>query len=301
MPQISAIIPAYNRAHLVGRAVSSALEQTMPPNEIIVVDDGSTDETREVVERFGDEVRYIFQPNAGASAARNKGVNAASGEWLAFLDSDDVWMRDYLERISAAIETTSGFADTYFADLSDEGRSETVWERSGFAIDSAFELSADPSEWFLRPLQPMTTQATVIRRASYLEVGGQRPEILCREDTHLFFLLGFSGPSCAVQGVGAILGASGKERLTAAHAAETLSYCQHTIMLYRDVIHGHRGHLPTRHRRELRRRLARAYWQEGLLKMKDGSIATPLPLLRAAFLSPQLMAEKLRAAFALLT
>ncbi|MEW5943853.1 MAG: glycosyltransferase [Pseudomonadota bacterium] len=95
-PVFSVIIPAYNCASTIGRAIESVLGQTCPPAEVIVVDDGSTDATREVVAGFGDRVRYLRQANAGVSAARNAGARAATGDWLAFLDADDWYYPDRL-------------------------------------------------------------------------------------------------------------------------------------------------------------------------------------------------------------
>ncbi|HOQ05716.1 MAG TPA: glycosyltransferase family 2 protein [Anaerohalosphaeraceae bacterium] len=93
---ISAVIPAYNSEAFIRRAVESVLAQTLPPQEIIIVDDGSTDGTRQAVQSCGGIVRYIRQDNQGASAARNAGIRAASGEWIAFLDADDEWLPDRL-------------------------------------------------------------------------------------------------------------------------------------------------------------------------------------------------------------
>jgi len=92
-PVVSVIIPTYNRAQFISEAVESALaDRDAVDLEVIVVDDGSTDETSEVVSAFGDAVRYLHQANAGASSARNAGIRAARGKWVALLDSDDVWM-----------------------------------------------------------------------------------------------------------------------------------------------------------------------------------------------------------------
>ncbi|CAH1087182.1 glycosyltransferase family 2 protein [Candidatus Nitrotoga sp. 1052] len=95
-PRFSVIIPAYNAAATLARALDSVLAQTWPAHEIIVVDDGSSDATAAVVAAYGDKVRYLYQYNAGVSAARNAGAQAASGDWLAFLDADD-WY--YLNRL----------------------------------------------------------------------------------------------------------------------------------------------------------------------------------------------------------
>lgn len=88
---VSVIVPTYNRAHCVGRAIRSALEQTYAHVEVIVVDDGSTDGTADVVAGCGPRVTYVRQANGGVAAARNAGLRAATGEFVAFLDSDDWW------------------------------------------------------------------------------------------------------------------------------------------------------------------------------------------------------------------
>jgi glycosyltransferase involved in cell wall biosynthesis len=95
---ISAIIPAYNASAYVGRAIESALAQTCPPLEILVIDDGSSDNIAEVVAPYGPPVRLLRQTNGGPGAARNRGAREAQGGWLAFLDADDTWMPHKLER-----------------------------------------------------------------------------------------------------------------------------------------------------------------------------------------------------------
>jgi hypothetical protein len=95
-PLVSVVVPTYDRAALVGEAIASALAQDIDDLEVVVVDDGSTDGTREVVSRFDSRVRYLRQRNRGAAAARNLGVAAARGRYVAFLDSDDVWVPEKL-------------------------------------------------------------------------------------------------------------------------------------------------------------------------------------------------------------
>lgn len=94
--KITAVIPAYNAEKTVARAIESVLAQTRPADEIIVVDDGSADHTSHVVQSFGDKVTLIRQENAGASVARNTGIEAARGDWIAFLDCDDEWLPEKL-------------------------------------------------------------------------------------------------------------------------------------------------------------------------------------------------------------
>src|SRR4051812_17628622 len=115
--RISAVIPTYNRAKTLARAINSILAQTFPLSEILVVDDGSTDDTRRVVESYGDRVRYFNQANAGVASARNRLVDEARFNWIAFLDSDDYWLPDHLRRMADAIESTQGEAALYFSDV----------------------------------------------------------------------------------------------------------------------------------------------------------------------------------------
>ncbi len=97
-PAISVVIPAFNRRELLPRAINTVLKQTRQPQEIIVVDDGSTDGTAEMVGQDFSLVHLVVQKNRGVSAARNAGINRATGDWLAFLDSDDAWQPQKLER-----------------------------------------------------------------------------------------------------------------------------------------------------------------------------------------------------------
>ncbi len=103
---ISVVIPTYNRAHRIKRSALSVLNQTYKNIELIIVDDGSTDNTEDVVKTIDDErVVYIKQTNQGACAARNNGIDHAKGEFIAFQDSDDVWCPEYLERCWQIIAT----------------------------------------------------------------------------------------------------------------------------------------------------------------------------------------------------
>lgn len=96
-PTVSIVIPTYNRAGLISRAIISALVQVMAGDEVIVVDDGSKDRTPAIVASFGPQVRYIPVPNGGAGRARNIGIDHAQGELIAFLDSDDEWFPGKLD------------------------------------------------------------------------------------------------------------------------------------------------------------------------------------------------------------
>ena len=108
---VSIIIPTYNRAHLVHEAIDSVLAQDVEncSMEILVVDDGSTDDTRHVVQRYGSRVKYLHQSNHGAGVARNRGIEEATGEWVAFLDSDDRWLPHKLSLQFRVLRALPGF------------------------------------------------------------------------------------------------------------------------------------------------------------------------------------------------
>jgi glycosyltransferase involved in cell wall biosynthesis len=102
---VSVIIPVYNCQAYLAEAIDSVLSQTCPPGEIIVVDDGSSDDSRDVAMRYSGQVRYVHQENQGIGAARNRGVDLAAGDLLAFLDADDVWLPNKLAIQMAAFES----------------------------------------------------------------------------------------------------------------------------------------------------------------------------------------------------
>ena len=114
MPRVSVIIPTYNCERFIGRTINSALAQTYRDFELIVVDDGSTDGTQSLVAGYGDAVHYVYQSNQGASAARNSALSRAGGEFIAYLDSDDLWSP---EKLACQVEyldahPTCGFVHT---------------------------------------------------------------------------------------------------------------------------------------------------------------------------------------------
>lgn len=118
-PIVSVIIPTYNRAHLLGRAVGSIINQTYRDFELIIVDDGSTDNTRDVVESVNDNrIKYIrLDRNKGAAAARNAGIEVVKGEFIAFQDSDDEWLREKLEKQMQAFENCPQHVGVVYSDM----------------------------------------------------------------------------------------------------------------------------------------------------------------------------------------
>ncbi|MDZ7362471.1 MAG: glycosyltransferase [candidate division KSB1 bacterium] len=125
-PLVSVIIPTFNRADFLREAIDSVLAQTEKDFELIVVDDGSTDHTKEMLAAYGEPIHYLFQPNAGASAARNRGIRRARGRFIAFLDSDDLWQP---KKLSRQIEWMAAHPDIMLC-YTDE-----IWIRRGVRVN----------------------------------------------------------------------------------------------------------------------------------------------------------------------
>ena len=178
---VSVVIPTFNRCSLVQQAIDSALAQTYPDIEIIVVDDGSTDETPRIIPaKYGDQIRYIWQENAGLSAARNHGLRLAQGEYVAFLDSDDLWLPEKLRRQVAEMEkhpeAGAVLTQARYIDI------------NGKVLNGRYviggKISPDDLTWqkqIFRAL-PCGGSTALIRRDAFLKMGGFREDIHYGED-----------------------------------------------------------------------------------------------------------------------
>jgi glycosyltransferase involved in cell wall biosynthesis len=215
---ISAIIPTYNRPALLKRAIQSVLEQTLPPRELIVVDDGSTDDTEAFVRgTYGDKVRYIRQENAGTGAARNRGAREARGEWLSFLDHDDEWLTRRLELHSAAVAADPQAALVY-------SNFYVVGHRRG---ERRMVEPPPPEALYpgLRLHNVIPTPAMSIRRDIFLSLGGFNEALRgsC-EDWDLLIRVTRRYPAARV-----------REPLLIAHEQESSQSRRHLTMLEREL------------------------------------------------------------------
>jgi hypothetical protein len=182
---ISVVIPVYNEAAVLPRALTSVFAQTVAPAEIIVVDDGSTDDSAAIARTFGERVRLVQQSNAGVSAARNRGIAECRSELVAFLDADDEWLPEFLENMLRLVHVhpdCSMYCARYtrrFADGADvpcviRGLPDNSPRWSGVLPDYFRIASAsDP---------PVCSSAVVVRRELLLAVGGFPAGIAVGED-----------------------------------------------------------------------------------------------------------------------
>lgn len=188
-PKVSVIIPTYNRSHVLGRAVRSVLNQTYQDFELIVVDDGSSDATVEVVSGFADpRIRYLrHEENRGAAAARNSGIKAARGEYIAFLDSDDEWFPEKLQKqveAFAKLPPRVGMVYTDLWKIGDDGvrrywRASRILPDDGLVYD---HLLADR-------LTGISLPSVVVRKECFTKVGMFDEEFPRLIDRELFMRL----------------------------------------------------------------------------------------------------------------
>jgi glycosyltransferase involved in cell wall biosynthesis len=199
-PLVSVVIPAYNRLPFLQHAVSSVIAQTYTNWELLVVDDGSTDGTKEVIQSLGNKRIHVFSvPHCGNIAVlRNAGVAAGSGEWIAFLDSDDIWVPEKLELQLLALQQQQG-----------------LWGYGGFELmdEKGRPISNRPAEyvafsgWITKEL--LTNKASVsigslmVKRKLFEELDGfdSNPELIFREDYELALRLSLKAKATAVPGL----------------------------------------------------------------------------------------------------
>ncbi len=164
MTSVSVIIPTYNRAAVLPRALDSVLAQTHAAGEIIVIDDGSADETPHIMERDYGMVDYYYRENRGVSAARNSGIRKAAGEWLAFLDSDDEWLPNKLQM---QVQRINGQPDCRII------HNEEIWIRDGARVNPMHRHRKYGGMIFEHclPLCVISPSAVVIHRSVFDKVG----------------------------------------------------------------------------------------------------------------------------------
>lgn len=180
--RISAVIPSYNRGHSLIRALDSVYAQTSPVDEVILVDDGSTDGSQKRVSERFPHVRIIRQPNRGVSAARNLGIGAARCEWIALLDSDDCWLPNKIRRVRETAQRNS--EEILF-------HSDEIWIRNGVRVNPMRKHRKYGGWIFERclPLCAISPSATVVSKAVLEDLGSFDETLPACEDYDLWLRL----------------------------------------------------------------------------------------------------------------
>jgi glycosyltransferase involved in cell wall biosynthesis len=172
---ISVIIPSFNRAHTLPRALDSVFAQSYAPQEVIVIDDGSTDGTRTMIETRYPQCTYLTQSNLGVSQARNVGIEHANGEWLALLDSDDSWLPDKLQK---QMERLAASPDVRLC------HTDEIWIRNGVRVNQMHKHAKHGGYIFQHclPLCAVSPSAALLHRSLFEEFGLFDPELPACED-----------------------------------------------------------------------------------------------------------------------
>lgn len=188
MSDIDVIIPTRDRAGLIARAVESVLAQSLRPANVIVVDDGSVDDTPHVLKQFGGEIKVVTTLGLGVSAARNNGVRHARSSWIAFLDSDDRWEPQKLERQWVALkEATYPYRWSH---------TDEVWIRNGRRVNP-MKKHQKPEGWVFEPslkLCCVSPSSVLLERAFFEELGGFDERLPACEDYALWLLMAYREP-----------------------------------------------------------------------------------------------------------
>jgi glycosyltransferase involved in cell wall biosynthesis len=206
IPRVSVIIPTYNRSEKVQKSVESALAQSFTDFEVIVVDDGSTDDTEQALNRvFGDHIRYYFQANQGASVARNRGIKEAKGEWVAFLDSDDLWEREKLECQLAALDRFGTKCNACYTDVRFYNHSETrtmfQLAESSYSHQDAMGINSEALRLLVKPGgagMVVCLSSLLVRKAAIETSGNFNSRLLYSQDSEFMFRLALKTGFCYV-------------------------------------------------------------------------------------------------------
>jgi GT2 family glycosyltransferase len=186
-PQISVIIPTFNRAWSLGRAVDSVLSQTLAPAEIIVVDDGSTDDTKKVLTAYGNRVTVLTQTNAGVSSARNMGIRHSTKEFVALLDSDDEWKP---EKLACQAAFFLAHPDVLIC------QTQEIWIRNGVRVNP-MNKHRKPSGMIFEPslhLCLVSPSAVMIKKTLFERKGMFRPDFPVCEDYEFWLRVSVDTP-----------------------------------------------------------------------------------------------------------
>ena len=193
---ISVVIPTFNREDLIKDAINTVLEQVYQNFEIIIIDDGSTDNTSEVVKSFDDaRIKYIYQENAGISKARNKGIEDASGEYIAFLDSDDLWHPEKLEKQVSVLDkdpdvdllSNNSQYMTFQNDIIEIKKNYVKSQKENISL-----ILLDPDKVFTG------TPTLLVRKTIFEKVGLFDETVTFCEDWDLFFRIALVGKICHI-------------------------------------------------------------------------------------------------------
>jgi glycosyltransferase involved in cell wall biosynthesis len=261
-PKISVVIPTYNNAALLCETLDGVRGQTFKDFEVIVVDDGSTDNTAEVVRKYDPNVRYLHQPNQGPAAARNKGASLAQGEFIAFCDHDDIWNQRHLEGLLKCFSDHPSAAMCFDdAELFGDGMTKGATHIDKKVLQSMIGTKVP----ILRVWHCWVASMSVVmvRKAVFEQLGGLHPGIWGLDDLHFYLRLAAGHEVRFVDYIGCKK-RGGVDNLLSRTALAGLIRC------LEDLKENHPDVARAVGPRRLRRRLARCYRKTGEAHLKSG-------------------------------
>ncbi|MGE0267433.1 MAG: glycosyltransferase family 2 protein [Candidatus Omnitrophota bacterium] len=245
-PLVSIVTPTFNRSRFIDRLVKNVLAQTYQDFELVLVDDGSTDNTRELVDRWIKEnpgrIQYVYQPNQGSGAARNNGIKQAKGKYIAFLDSDDEWTPDYLDKIMTVLEkgefqwTVTGARRI---DIGKDGRElDTKLIRCHLQeFSHFFKRELNVYEALLTGNVVGETSRIAVLKQALLAVGGFRDHLKLSQDYELWLRLAKAGYKLFITDEPLVLYRKSVDSVTKTRLVEGLRYGFEIICEYsRDAV-----------------------------------------------------------------
>jgi glycosyltransferase involved in cell wall biosynthesis len=185
---ISVVIPLYNKAHTIVHTIQTVIKQTYDNYELIIIDDGSTDNSVQLIkDNFSDtRIRIIQQENAGVSVARNRGVQEAKGEWIAFLDADDEWLPQYLQTLTSALIR---YPDAEMIGCASFYKDFQTNKYSCNAIIDRYYKKIIKINYFMNPDKMTHIGATILKKNVFLQIGGFNTSLRINEDLLLLALI----------------------------------------------------------------------------------------------------------------
>ena len=252
-PLVSVIIPTYNRSNVIHKAIESVLQQTYKNLELIVVDDGSTDNTSDTLASYKDKLTVIHQNNAGPSAARNRGVESSRGQIIAFQDSDDLWLPtkierqvDIMQKLDKSVPCCLCNAIVHFPD----GRKKTSFDlapiKPSYSVGIWKNVTRILSTRFV-----LFTQSVAVRRKVLTRIGGFDESFSIMEDHDLALHLSLVGPWAYIKEPLVIYHADKPEGLSYRARKEKIQLQKIIVRMYSKILHDNRIECPkTRGRME---------------------------------------------------
>ncbi|HEY7217089.1 MAG TPA: glycosyltransferase family 2 protein [Candidatus Binatia bacterium] len=277
VPRVSVIIPAYNNGKLLGETLEGIARQTLKDFEIIVVDDGSTDETGAVVKTFDPAIIYIYQSNKGPAAARNKGVSLARAELIAFCDHDDIWLPYHLQGLTEALLARPGPVLVF--DNAEYFKTGQPTRRAHLDAKSAHLLSRSPVSardlLWENPIASMSN--VVVVKAIFEKFGGLSEKVGVIDDFHFYLRMAAAGMVRFVDYVGV------RKRIGDNNLSGLVNLKENNILYLEDIWRNYPEVVRHTGRLSFRFRLARKYFKLGRSYLAAGDKDAARRMFRRAY------------------